>query len=178
MTLRELGVPGVYAIEPALMDDERGFFARTFSADDFTRHGLETRIAECSIAFNTAAHTLRGLHYQTPPYEEAKVVRCTQGSVFDVVVDLRRGSPTRLHWCSIELTSENRLGLYVPPGCAHGYLTLEPETELYYQISQRYAPQAAAGARWDDPLLGIEWPAAPAVISERDASYRDLEPEL
>jgi dTDP-4-dehydrorhamnose 3,5-epimerase len=176
MILRELTLAGVFVIEPERKEDERGFFARTFSAAEFAERGLEPAVAESSVSFNRARGTLRGLHYQLPPHEETKLVRCTRGSVYDVVVDLRPDSPTHRRWEAIELSAENRLAVYLPAGCAHGYLTLEDGCELDYRISHRYVPDAAAGVRWDDPLLGIEWPATPTVISQRDASYPDLTP--
>ena len=174
MTLRETSLAGVFVIEPVRSEDERGFFARTFSAAEFAALGLEPAVAECSIAFNHARGTLRGLHYQVAPHQETKLVRCTRGTVWDVVADLRPDSPTYLGWQQVELSAENRLVLYVPGGCAHGYLTLEDACELQYQISEPYRLEAAAGARWNDPLLGIEWPEPPTVISPRDAAYPDL----
>jgi len=174
VNLRAATLPGVWVVEPALAEDERGFFARTFSASEFAAHGLEAAVAECSIAYNRARSTLRGLHYQSAPHEESKLVRCTRGSVYDVVVDLRPHSPTHLRWEAVELSAENRLALYVPAGCAHGYLTLDDDCELLYQISGPHVPDAANGVRWDDPALGIEWPGAPLVISSRDASYPDI----
>ncbi len=132
-------------------------------------------MAETSIAFNRSRLTLRGLHYQTAPHEETKLVRCTRGSVYDVVADLRPDSPTSRGWFGVELSAENCLALYVPAGCAHGYLTLEDDTELLYQISRPYMPDAATGVRWDDPTLAIDWPGPPWAISERDASYPLLE---
>jgi len=173
---RETSISGLVIVEPERLEDARGFFARTFDPHDFAAHGLDPAVAETSVAFNAVALTLRGLHHQVAPYEESKLVRCTRGSVFDVVVDLRPASPTHLRWEAVELTAENRLTLHVPKGCAHGYLTLEDETELAYQISQPHVPDAGAGVRWDDPLVGIEWPAVPRVMSERDASFPDLPP--
>lgn len=178
MILNETSLPGVYVVEPERIEDERGFFARVFSSEEFVQRGLVGDVAECSIAYSAARRTLRGLHYQRPPHEEAKLVRCTRGAVYDVAVDLRHDSPAHLRWEAVELTAENKLALYVPPGCAHGYLTLEDRSELVYQISQRYEPASAAGVRWDDPAFGISWPAAPAVISDRDASFPLLEPEV
>jgi len=144
--------------------------ALVLGAAEFAASGLETAVAETSIAYNQSRLTLRGLHYQTSPHEETKLVRCTSGSVYDVVADLRPDSPTSRGWHGVELSAENRLALYVPAGCAHGYLTLEDDTELLYQISRPYMPDAATGVRWDDPTLGIHWPASPRVISPRDAS--------
>jgi dTDP-4-dehydrorhamnose 3,5-epimerase len=175
MILRETSLAGAYVVVPEPVEDDRGFFARLFSAAEFVEHGLEAAVAECSVSYNHTRWTLRGLHYQRHPHQEAKLVRCTRGSVFDVALDLRRDSPTYLGWEAVELSVENRLALYVPPGCAHGYLTLEDGCELQYQISHRYMPDAADGVRWDDPLVGIEWPAAPVVISPRDASFPLLE---
>jgi dTDP-4-dehydrorhamnose 3,5-epimerase len=174
MTFREKEVAGAYVVEPERHADERGFFAPTFSAEEFAAYGLDARVAESSVAYNDVALTLRGLHYQLAPYEETKLVRCTRGSVYDVAVDLRPDSPTYLRWAGVQLSAENRNSFYVPAGCAHGYLTLEAETELSYLISQRYVVEAGAGVRWDDPAIGIEWPAEPEVISARDASYPDL----
>jgi dTDP-4-dehydrorhamnose 3,5-epimerase len=176
MILKRTRLPDVYVVEPEPVEDERGFFARIFSASEFLEHGLEAAVAECSISYNNARWTLRGLHYQRAPHEEAKLVRCTRGAVYDVALDLRPGSPTHLQWEAVELSAENRLALYVPPGCAHGYLTLEEGSELLYQISERYEPGFAAGVRWDDPVVGLEWPVVPAVISERDASFPPLQP--
>jgi dTDP-4-dehydrorhamnose 3,5-epimerase len=176
MRCLDTGVAGAFVVEPTPHHDERGLFARTFSAETFEQLGLDRGVAECSVAFNPAAFTLRGLHVQRPPHEEAKLVRCTRGAAFDVVLDLRAGSPTYLRWHGVELTWENRLALYVPPGCAHGYLTLEPETELAYQMSVAHVPAAAAGVRWDDARFGIEWPASPVVIAPRDAAYPDYVP--
>jgi dTDP-4-dehydrorhamnose 3,5-epimerase len=178
LKLRETTLAGVFVVEPVRAEDERGFFARTFSAIEFVEQGLEPAVAECSIAFNSVRGTLRGLHYQAAPFRETKLVRCTRGSVYDVVVDLRPESTSSLRWEHVELSAENRLALYVPAGCAHGYLTLEDGCELQYQISERFVPEAAAGIRWNDPLLGIEWPASPSVISARDAAYPDLATSL
>lgn len=175
MILQEARVSGAFVVELEPLEDERGFFARTFGAGEFAARGLTTAVAECSISFNPARFTLRGLHYQRHPYEEAKLVRCVRGAIFDVVADLRPGSETYLAWDAAELSADNRRALYIPEGCAHGFLTLAAESEIQYQISQSYVPEAAAGVRWNDPLLGIAWPAEPAVISPRDASYADFE---
>lgn len=177
MKLVETTLPGVYVVEPELVEDERGFFARIFDARAFDERGLVAAVAECSVSFNRSRLTLRGLHYQRAPHEEAKLVRCVRGVVYDVAVDLRPDSPTYLRWTASELSAENRLALYLPPGCAHGYLTLADGCELLYQISERYEPASSAGVRWDDPAIGVEWPAAPAVISPRDGSFPLLEPE-
>jgi dTDP-4-dehydrorhamnose 3,5-epimerase len=170
-------IEGVVVVEPERLEDERGFFARTWDADEFVEWGLNPRLSQCSISHNRARGTLRGMHFQTAPYEEAKLVRCTAGSLFDVAVDLRDGSPTFAEWFGVELSAENRRALYVPEGCAHGFLTLEDACEVYYQISQAFKPQAARGVRWDDPAFGIAWPADVVVINERDRSYPDVSVE-
>lgn len=175
MKFEKCRIGGAYVVVPEPVDDERGFFARVFSAAEFAASGLEPTIAESSLSYNRAALTLRGLHYQEAPYEEAKLVRCTRGSVYDVVVDLRQDSPTYAYWHAAELSARNRRALYVPPGTAHGYLTLEDDTELLYEISRPHVPEAAQGVRWDDPLFKIDWPARPRVIAPRDASYPDVE---
>ena len=170
MILRELAVAGSYLVEPQRIEDERGFFARTFCVQAFGEHGLETAIAQMSTSSNTRRGTLRGMHFQVPPHEETKLVRCTRGRIFDVVVDLRPGSETFKTWAAEELTADNRWELYVPRGCAHGFLTLEDDTEVAYAISEPYASAASSGFRWDDPGIAIEWPFAPVVLSERDAA--------
>jgi dTDP-4-dehydrorhamnose 3,5-epimerase len=170
----ELAVKGAYLIEPERLGDERGFFARVFCAEEMRERGLEHRVAQCSISYNQRAGTLRGMHYQAAPYGEVKLVRCTRGRAFDVVVDLRPESPTYLAWAGVELSAENRAQCYVPEGVAHGFVTLSDETELTYQISTPYVPEAARGVRWNDPAIGIEWPVAPEVMSERDQHYEDF----
>jgi dTDP-4-dehydrorhamnose 3,5-epimerase len=167
-------IAGLFLIDIEPVEDERGFFARTFCADEFMRHGLEPCVAQSSISFNPRKGTLRGMHYQREPHSEVKLVRCTRGSVQDVVVDLRAESPTFRQWFGVELTAFNRRMLYIPHGLAHGYLTLEDETEFSYQMSTPYHRESAAGVRWDDPAFGIEWPIEPAVIAERDRRYPDF----
>jgi len=174
MTFRETGIEGAWVIEPDRVEDERGFFARTWDTDEFARRGLNPALAQCSISYNRARGTLRGMHYQAAPDEEAKLVRCTAGAVFDVVLDLRPQSPTFKRWFGVDLTPENRLALYVPEGCAHGFLTLENGSEVHYQISQFYSPAAGRGVRWDDPAFGIAWPGEAVVMNERDRSYPDF----
>jgi dTDP-4-dehydrorhamnose 3,5-epimerase len=166
-------IAGAYIVEPDNVEDERGFFARTYCAEEFADAGLADCTAQSSISFNRAAGTLRGLHYQLQP-PEAKLVRCTRGRVFDVIADLRADSPTFRHWEGIELTEHNRFALYVPPFCAHGYYTLEDGCELLYQMSAPFDPAGARGVRWDDPSLAIVWPGRPIVISARDRSHPDL----
>jgi len=168
---RELEIPGVFIVDIEPFADERGTFARTFCTDEFAAHGLETVIAQCNLSTNPAHHTLRGMHLQLPPHEEAKLVRCVRGSLFDVVVDLRRGSPSLGEWVGVELHADQSTSLSVPRGMAHGFLTLEDNTEVFYQMSEFYAPEYAKGFRWNDPTFGIEWPSDVQVISERDRSY-------
>ena len=154
--------------------DERGFFARTFCINEFATHGLDTKLVQCSISFNTRKGTLRGLHYQTAPHAETKLVRCTRGAVYDVVVDLRANSPTLRQWVGVELTEQKRNMVYIPEGCAHGFLTLADESEVFYQMSEFYSPKSARGVRWNDPAFRIGWPGKVEVISERDRTYPDL----
>lgn len=169
MIFTELALKGAFLVEPERQEDERGFFARTFCVEEFAARGLNTTIAQCSVAFNRRRGTLRGLHYQAAPHEEAKLVRCTAGAAFDVIVDMRPGSPTFKHWLGAELSSHNRTMIYLPEGFAHGFQTLADDTEVFYQISTQYVAEAARGIRWDDPELGIRWPAITArVISSRD----------
>jgi dTDP-4-dehydrorhamnose 3,5-epimerase len=170
-------IAGVWRIEPERHADERGFFARTWDPDELGALGLSSRIAQCSISYNRRRGTLRGMHYQAAPHEEAKIVRCTSGAVFDVAVDLRPASDTYCAWVGFELSAENRNALYVPEGCAHGFLTLADDAEVEYQISVPHAPDAARGVRWDDPAFGIAWPEPVAVLNGRDASYPDFHPE-
>lgn len=162
---------GVYEVRPELLTDERGAFARTSCVKEFGCLGLPADWSQCSISWNDAVHTLRGMHYQTEPHVEHKLVRCTAGRVFDVALDLRPDSPTRLQWHALELSAANRAALYIPPGVAHGFLTLEAGSEVFYQIRGDYHGESARGARWDDPVFAIDWPAVPARISQRDAEY-------
>lgn len=168
LSLRE-----AFVVEPSRGSDERGFFARVYCQDEFERAGLVWRIAQCSISFNPRRGTLRGMHYQDAPHSEAKVIRCTRGAIYDVIVDLRPDSATRGEWQAVELTEENRLMVYAPEGFAHGFLTLTDDTEVFYQISEPYRPDFARGVRWDDLAFGIRWPFTPQLISARDRSYPD-----
>ena len=164
MIIRDTDLPGCFVVEPQPVADERGWFARLFSTEEFERHGLNGTISQVSLSHNTRAGTLRGLHYQRAPHEEAKLIRCIRGRVFDVAVDLAAG-----RWTAVELSAANGFGFYIPEGFAHGFLTLEPDSELVYQISVPYAPEASAGVRWDDPSLAIDWPVDwELTISERD----------
>jgi dTDP-4-dehydrorhamnose 3,5-epimerase len=173
---REESLPGVFSVEIEPAVDERGLFARTYSEAEFAKQGISFKIAQASVSFNARRGTLRGMHLQVPPHEEAKLIRCVSGSVYDVVVDLRADSPTQLRWVGVQLQASLRNALYVPTGFAHGFLTLEDETELEYLISTRYEPLAGAGVRWDDPVIGVDWPSRPTVISPRDASFPDVDP--
>ena len=175
MTIAKTDLPGVFLIKPDLVTDRRGFFARLYDEEELAGLGVDTRVAQYSIAFNDAMATIRGLHYQQAPYGETKVVRCTAGVVFDVVVDLRPDSPMRHRWVDFELSASNRNTLVIPPGCAHGYLTLTAATEVTYLISVPYVKTAKRGVRWDDPVLKISWPHAPLVIGERDAALPFLQ---
>ena len=168
-------LPGAFVIEPERFADERGFLARAWSAHAFAEHRLSAPFVECNISYNRRRGTLRGMHFQRAPHAQAKLVRCTRGAIYDVALDLRRDSPTFRRWFSAELTADNRTMLYVPAGVAHGFQTLVDDTEVYYQISERYSPAHARGVRWDDPAFAIEWPdATERTISERDRSYPDL----
>lgn len=161
-------VPGAYIIEPERREDERGFFARTFCAEEFRARGLRPEFVQCGVAFNKRRGTIRGLHYQTAPHEEAKLVRCTRGSIYDVVVDLRPASATLHRWIAVELTASNGRMLYVPEGCAHGYQTLEDGTEVFYQMSACYRPESARRIRWDSPRFEIAWPIDNPMVSTAD----------
>jgi dTDP-4-dehydrorhamnose 3,5-epimerase len=175
----ETSIAGAFVVEPERLEDERGFFARTFSSNDFAARGLDARVDQCSTSFNAKVGTLRGLHYQTAPHGEAKLVRCTRGAIYDVAVDLRSDSRSYLRWFGVELSAEDGRALFVPEGCAHGFQTLAEATEVSYQISTPYVPAAARGVRWDDPVFGIEWPQAPSegrTMSRRDTEYPDFSP--
>jgi len=168
-------LPGALLLEPERLEDERGFFARTWCREEFADHGIRCDWVQCNISYNRIRGTLRGLHYQAAPCVEAKLVRCTRGAVFDVLVDLRPESPTFRCWAAFELSADNHRLLFVPEGFAHGFQTLVDDTELFYQMSEAYCPQMARGVRWDDPLLQILWPPCERrIISARDLSYPDL----
>jgi dTDP-4-dehydrorhamnose 3,5-epimerase len=166
---------GAYIVELEPYEDERGSFARVWCRDELAAQGLNPELAQCSISRNRRAGTLRGLHYQATPHQEAKLVRCTRGAIFDVIVDLREGSPTLGRWISVELGADAGTALYVPEGFAHGFQTLTDDAEVLYMISEPYAPEASTGVRWDDPAFGIEWPAAKVrTMSERDRAWPDF----
>jgi dTDP-4-dehydrorhamnose 3,5-epimerase len=176
MRFTETKVAGAFLIAPEPIADERGFFARTWCREEFADHGLTGELAQANISFNHRKGTLRGLHYQAAPHAEAKLVRSTRGAIWDLALDLRRDSPTYLAWSGAELSDANRAMLYVPEGCAHGFLTLTDDAEVAYQMSAPYAPEAARGVRFDDPAFGIEWPGEVVVINERDRTYPDFAP--
>jgi dTDP-4-dehydrorhamnose 3,5-epimerase len=170
---------GAFLVSLDRHPDERGFFARTWCEQEFTTHGLETRLVQCSISVNRRTGTLRGLHFQASPYEEVKLVRCTRGAIFDVIVDLRPDSPTLARYYAVILNADNRDALYVPRGFAHGFQTLEDDTEVLYQMSEFYQPASARGVRWDDPAFGIAWPDVDErIITARDRAYPDFQPPL
>jgi dTDP-4-dehydrorhamnose 3,5-epimerase len=174
MHITPTNLSGVFLVEPERLFDERGFFARTWCREEFAQAGLNGDWAQCNVSFNRKRGTLRGLHYQAAPHEEIKLVRCTRGAVFDVVVDLRRGSPTFRQSFGVELSADNYRAVYIPAGCAHGFQTLTDDSELFYQMGAIYRPAAARGVRWNDPAFGIAWPLTPTVISERDQAYADF----
>lgn len=174
MIFIETKLKGAFLIEPERLEDERGFFARVWCQHEFEAHGLNSQLVQCSISFNKKKGTLRGMHYQVAPYSEVRLVRCTLGAVYDVIIDLRPHSPTFKHWISTELTVENRRMLYIPEGFAHGFQTLEDFTEVFYQMSEFYHPECARGVRWDDPAFAIEWPLATPTLSKKDRTYRDI----
>jgi dTDP-4-dehydrorhamnose 3,5-epimerase len=176
MRFRPTPLHGVLLIELDAAEDERGFFARTFCEDEFARAGIAMRPRQINVSHNTEAGTLRGLHYQAPPHGERKVVQCVRGRVFDVAVDLRRDSPSFRQWFGVELSPAARRMMFIPPGCAHGFLTLEPASDLVYLMGEPFAADAGRGVRWNDAAFGIDWPAPPRMISPRDAAYPDFEP--
>ena len=174
MNFRATEIVDVWVIEPERHEDERGFFARTWDSGEFAQRGLRDLVVQTSISYNRRRGTLRGLHYQAAPHEEAKLVRCTAGAIFDVAVDLRSGSATFCRWVGVELSAANRHALYVPEGCAHGFLTLDDDVEVAYQMSAPHVADSARGARFDDPAFGIAWPAEIRLVNERDRSYPDF----
>ena len=174
MIFKETPLSGAFVIEAERREDERGFFARTWDQQEFEAHGLNPSVVQCNTSFNTKRGTLRGMHYQAAPHEEAKLVRCTRGAIYDVIIDLRRDSTTFKQWAATELTADNYRMHYVPEGFAHGFLTRKDRTEVFYQMSQFHVPASARGVRWDDPAFGIQWPIAVEVISDRDKNYPDL----
>ena len=177
MEIRDTELPGVYLVVPTRMEDARGFFARTWCRDAFDERGLCTAWIQSSVSYNRRAGTLRGMHYQVAPAEETKLVRCTQGAVYDVIVDLRPDHATYGRWVAVELTAENRHALYIPGGVAHGFQTLCDDAEVFYEISIPYRADLQRGVRWDDPALGIRWPdCGERIIAERDRSFVGWQP--
>jgi dTDP-4-dehydrorhamnose 3,5-epimerase len=175
MRFLDTGLAGSYVIELEKSEDERGFFARSFCEKEFAENGLCSSFVQCNVSFNSHKNTLRGMHYQISPHEEIKLVRCTRGSIYDVIVDLRPKSPTYLKHFGLHLNCLNHKMLYIPQGFAHGFLTLENESEVFYQMSHFFHPECARGLRWNDPLLDIRWPAKIQTISEKDKNYSDLQ---
>jgi dTDP-4-dehydrorhamnose 3,5-epimerase len=172
----ETTVQGAFVVDLEPRQDERGFFARTWCERECGERGMNLRVAQCNVSFNKKQGTLRGLHYQVAPFEEAKLVRCTHGAIYDVIVDLRPGSSSFLRHATVVLSAGNRRMLYVPEGCAHGFQTLEDDSEVFYQMSERYSAEHARGVRWNDPALGIEWPPAERIMTDRDRTYPDFAP--
>ena len=168
-------LPDAFIIDPEPIEDARGFFARIWDEQQFAEHGLETRIAQCNVSYNKHKGTLRGMHLQRPPYEEVKLIRCVQGSLFDVIIDIRPESSSYKRWTGVELSAHNRRMLYVPRGFAHGFQTLVDDTETFYMVSEFYVPAAEEGLRWNDPVFEIHWPLGePSEISDKDRSWPDF----
>ena len=174
MIFTETKLKGAFVVEPELLEDERGFFARTWCKREFLAHIGAAELVQCNISFNKQKGALRGMHYQAPPNVEAKLVRCTMGAVYDVIIDLRPDSSTFKQWISVEMTSENRKMIYIPEHFAHGFITLEDNTEVFYQMSEFYAPDSARGIRWNDPAFNIQWPIEAVTLSERDRNFPDF----
>lgn len=174
MIFTQTKLNGLFVIEPERSEDERGFFARTWCRREFETNGINVDFVQCNISFNRKKGALRGMHYQITPNQEAKLVRCTSGAIYDVIIDLRHDSETFKQWISVELTNENRKMIYIPEGFAHGFLTLENNTEVFYQMSVYYAPESARGVRWNDSAFCITWPIDVKVISDKDNKYPDF----
>jgi dTDP-4-dehydrorhamnose 3,5-epimerase len=174
MKMSETKLKGAFIIEPEKFEDTRGFFARSWSQEEFEAWGLDAHLAECGISFNNKQGTLRGMHYQAAPHGQIKIVRCTRGAIYDVIIDLRSDSSTFKQWVGVELTAQNHLMLYVPEEFAHGFQTLRDNTEVFYQMSSSYAPESARGVRWNDPSFAIRWPDDERTIIKRDREYPDF----
>lgn len=168
MLFVETNLPGLLIVEPEPIADERGFFARTWCQSTWQERGLDSRLVQCNISYNRQRGTLRGMHYQAAPHGEVKLVRCTAGAIYDVVIDLRPASPTYMSWVGVELSAANRRAFYIPDGLAHGFQTIDEDSEVFYQMSEFYHPTSARGVRWDDPAFAIDWPIEEKIISERD----------
>ena len=177
MKFIETELRGAFLIDPERLEDERGFFARTWCRKEFEQYGLNVDWVQCNISYNTRKGTLRGLHYQAAPFAEAKLVRCTMGAIYDVILDLRPDSDTYRQWISAELSAENRKMIYIPQGFAHGFQTLVDHTEVFYQMNAFYAPEYARAVRWNDPQFNIHWPEAERTISEKDQKIQEFDPE-
>ncbi|MBP1965815.1 dTDP-4-dehydrorhamnose 3,5-epimerase [Paenibacillus aceris] len=171
MILKQLELKGAYIIDLVPITDERGFFARTWCKEVFNEYGIDVDIKQCNISYNKLKGTLRGMHYQVAPYEEAKFVRVIHGAIYDVIIDLRTDSPTYMEWTSVELTAQKRNMLYIPEGFAHGFQTLEDDTEVVYQMGENFHPESARGIRWNDPAFNIRWKIEELIISEKDQTY-------
>ena len=178
MIFKETKLKGAYIIELEPLEDERGFFARSFCQKEFEEHGLNFSIVQCNLSYNKKKGTLRGMHYQVAPYEEAKLVSCLRGAIYDVIIDLRDYSPTYCQCFAAELTAEDYRMLYVPAGFAHGFQTLEGNAVVFYQMSEFYHPECARGVRWNDPAFGIDWPISKKIISKKDLAFQDFQPQL
>jgi dTDP-4-dehydrorhamnose 3,5-epimerase len=176
MIFTESPLAGAYIVDMSRHEDERGFFARSYCADEFAAHGFGSNMRQCSVSYNETRGTLRGMHFQAAPHDEEKLVRCTAGAIFDVIVDVRLRSPTQRRWFGAELSAANRRSLFIPKGFAHGFISLADASEVFYMISEPYVPVFSRGIRWNDPALGIEWPLTPTVMSARDAAYPLLDP--
>jgi dTDP-4-dehydrorhamnose 3,5-epimerase len=174
MNIRPTALVGVMLVSPTANADERGLFARTYDEAAFAAAGLPTRWPQCNTSWNPSKGTLRGMHYQAEPRPDPKLVRCTRGRIFDVVVDLRKESASFRHWAGIELSEHNRDALAIPEGCAHGFLTLQDDCEVFYMMGEVYRPELARGVRWNDPAFAIRWPAEPSLITERDSTWPDF----
>lgn len=174
MKFTQTSLAGAYLIEWEPVEDERGFFARTFCKDEFKKHGIDFSCVQCNISYNRKKGTLRGMHYQAAPHEEAKIVSCIRGAIFDVIVDIRPQSETYKKWYGAELSVKNHAMLYVPKGFAHGFQTLDDDSEVFYMMSEFYHPEYAKGLQWDDPAFRIEWPMKPKAIAQKDVAYGDF----
>jgi len=174
MIFIETKLKGAFVIEPEKLRDERGFFARTWCKREFEAHGLNSNLVQCNISFNIKRGTIRGMHFQAKPFEEAKLVRCTKGAIWDVIIDLQADSSTFKEWFAVELTAENHKMLYIPESFAHGFQTLENTTEVFYQMSEYYSPECSRGVRWNDPVFSIEWPEVEIIISDKDRQHPDF----
>jgi len=177
MIFTETKLKGAFLIELEKFEDSRGFFALSWSAEEFARRKLDSELAECNVSRNNRKGTLRGMHYQTHPHGQTKLVRCTMGAIYDVAIDLRASSPTFRQWIGFELSANNHLMLYIPKGFAHGFQTLEDNSEVFYQMSDPYVRNSGRGVRWDDPAFGISWPPGDRIIIDRDKEYPDFKQE-